>query len=284
MNVSVGQSIQSSSLTNGAQVNFSSDICEGVDTLEPSLLAINKSHSDSEIISHATSNAPNVSNDLIAQNAFAASHQDANNKTAGQISSTSDLSVSGEDFPRVFVSSDTGSVSMTMMASDSPLSSSPKTSSFMTRSLIEGKDANKKDIKKSINNAFTNFSKGFGNLNSKIKQNLLDVSEDSMIGSDDWDTMSQKSGLSDDDEDFLLVNMQSMSSGTDFPVFDHQRRNSDAGSMIDGASDDKDGDVSSLNTLSSAMGMLGVVRCKTVMCQCCTFLYYFYFFLFLFLD
>lgn len=79
------------------------------------------------------------------------------------------------------------------------------------------------------------------------KTGLLEPESDP---SDDWETLSVKSGASSDDEEFMILKFQS---GNEMPAFDRKYNVTD-----DSSSQDIDeGEVASVNTLGS--DRLGVV-------------------------
>ena len=67
---------------------------------------------------------------------------------------------------------------------------------------------------------------------------------------DEDETMSIKSSMSSDDEDFVVMGLQNLTEAQEMPAFQRKGSFSETGSLTD-ASDTKDPESSSLNTLSS---------------------------------
>jgi hypothetical protein len=96
------------------------------------------------------------------------------------------------------------------------------------------------EIKKSFSSAFSSLDNAFAKGFDKIKQ-TLDVSDD-LSQCEEWEVSSIKSGMSDEDDDFLVIGLTNMK---ETAAFRHRRHESNAS-----GSDAKDIDEGSLTTLN----------------------------------
>ena len=242
------------SLILGASIH-SEDQRQQMDNNLPIPEKFNKSHSDGEIV---TSN----SQDLNEVN-----YQPSYNAYSNEVSFDADSSRKSSDLgpsPQVFVS-EVGSVAASMANSftpqESPIhrgSTDGSQSSVSLGSAAElARDQRKSgDIKKSFNTAFTNFSKFTEKVKQNVKQDLLNI-DDSVI-SDDWDTVSIKSGASSDDEEFVVLKL---ANEKEVPAFERRHSMSETASVSAG-SDSRDMDSASIHLGSASERARGVVSVK----------------------
>ncbi len=210
--------------------------------------SINKSHSDSEIVTSSSQDQ----NDL--------SYPPSTNVTGYNYSHPmSDYSSNAS--PQVFIS-EAGSVAMSMANSNTP-QESPVHRGYGSQTMPPVGSAAYVDqrksgeIRKSFNTAFTNLSKFTEKVKQNVKKDLLDLQDDSGV-SEDWDSASIKSGASSDDEDFVVLKL---ASEMEIPAFERRRHSASETASVSAGSEGRDPDSTSILTISS-----GAERARGVVC------------------
>lgn len=243
---------------------MNTEVCEGPTDDEDSSgtipTSVSKSHSDTDILSTPTSSPE----DLSPQETVTALKE--------VYSEPQLLHMPVDSSPKICIT-DGGNVTMAM-GSSSPNRQSPlrqiQHQQVAQAHLSQGQGQgqghshqSKKsaDLKKSFNTAFSSLSKFTEKVKHVAKRDLLDIGDESGGLLDDWETVSVKSGSSD--EDFMILKFQNES---EMPAFESKKSMADDASTVDAGSDlpDELESTSTSFTTSSGIdrpkGMVGTVE------------------------